>query len=144
MDNKRILVVDDSETFRTLMVHILGAHGYHVATAQDGAEALARLAAFQPAVVLMDVQMPGVDGYEACRRIRNNPATRDIPVLLVSADTGAANGAIAAGADDFMGKPFGLDDLLVRINSLTTLDAPLVSTSTFEAVSTDAWRSPHA
>jgi CheY-like chemotaxis protein len=136
MENKRILVVDDSESFRTLMVHILDTHGYQVATAEDGGEALSKLEAFQPTLVLMDVQMPGADGYEVCRRIKDNPATRDIPVLMMSADTGVSHGAAAAAADDFIAKPFCLDDLLLKIKSLTALNAPLVSTAAFGVVGT--------
>ena len=138
MENKRILVVDDSASFRTLMVHILDFMGYQVATAEDGDEALPKLAAFQPNLILMDVEMPGLNGYEACRRIKSHPATCDIPILLVSANRDAGEEAIAAGADDFMAKPFSLDDLVVKIKALTPLDVPLISTAVFGAVSTMA------
>ena len=135
MENKRILVVDDSASFRTLMVHVLDFMGYQVATAENGEEALPKIEAFEPNLVLMDVEMPVLNGYEACRLLKENPATAGLPVLLVSANRYAGDGAIAAGADDFMAKPFSLDDLVVKIKSLTALDAPLVSTAVFEAVS---------
>src|SRR5580658_9623237 len=135
MENKRILVVDDSASFRTLMVHVLDFMGYQVATAENGEEALPKIEAFEPNLVLMDVEMPVLNGYEACRLLKENPATAGLPVLLVSANRYAGDGAIAAGADDFMAKPFSLDDLVVKIKSLTALDAPLVSTAVFEAMS---------
>jgi CheY-like chemotaxis protein len=127
MENNRILVVDDSSCFRTLMTHVLDSCGYQVATAEDGSDVLPKMAAFQPNLVLMDVEMPVLDGFEACRRIKAGQATRNIPVLMVSANRDADEGAAAAGADDFMAKPFCLDDLLSKIKLLTTLDAPLSS-----------------
>ena len=136
MANKRILVVDDSASFRTLMVHVLDFMGYQVATAEDGEEALPKMAAFQPDLVLMDIEMPMLNGYDACHRIKANPATRDTPVLLVSANKDAWDDALAAGADDFMAKPFSLDDLGLKIKSLAPLDAPFVSTAAFGAVRT--------
>jgi CheY-like chemotaxis protein len=138
MANKRILVVDDSSSFRTLMVHVLDFMGYQVATAENGEEALPKIEAFEPNLVLMDVEMPVLNGYEACRLIRQSPAISAMPVLLVSANGDAGDGARAAGADDFLAKPFSLDDLVVKIKSLTTLDAPLVSPAVFGAVSTIA------
>jgi CheY-like chemotaxis protein len=134
MDNRRILVVDDSSSFRTLMVHVLDFMGYEVATASDGEEALSKIDIFEPHLILMDVEMPVLDGYEACRLIKANPEC-NIPVLLVSANRYAEDGAFDAGADDFLAKPFSLDDLVVKIKSLTTLDAPLVSAAAFGALS---------
>jgi CheY-like chemotaxis protein len=136
MENKRILVVDDSASFRTLMVHVLDFMGYHVATAENGEEALPKIEAFEPHLVLMDVEMPLLNGYEACRLIRENPATAGMAVLLVSANRYARDGAFNAGADDFLAKPFSLDDMVAKIKSLTSLEAPLVSPAVFEAVST--------
>ena len=138
MDNKRILVVDDSACFRTLMVHVLDFMGYQVATAEDGEEALPKVGAFQPHLILMDIEMPMLNGYDACQRIKADPMTRDIPILLVSANRHAWDDALAAGADDFMAKPFSLDDLAVKIKSLTAFDAPVVSTAAFEGVATVA------
>jgi CheY-like chemotaxis protein len=138
MDNKRILVVDDSASFRTLMVQVLDFMGYQVATAQDGEEALPKVGAFQPHLILMDIEMPVLNGYDACHRIKTDPSTHDIPVLLVSANRHAWDDALAAGADDFMAKPFSLDDLAVKIKSLTAFDAPVVSTAAFEGVATVA------
>lgn len=122
MQNNKILVVDDSECIRTLLAHILDSLGYLVSTAEDGDEALAQLSVFHPDLVLMDVEMPVLGGCEACRRIRGNPATRDIPVLMVSANQNAAERALAAGADEFIAKPFSLDEVLSKIHSRTGAD----------------------
>jgi CheY-like chemotaxis protein len=136
MENKRILVVDDSSSFRTLMVHVLDFMGYQVATAENGEEALPRIEAFEPNLVLMDVDMPVLNGFETCRLLKAGPLTCNIPIVLVSADRENEDGAIAAGADDFMAKPFSLDDLVSRMKLLTTMDAPLVSAAAFTAVTT--------
>jgi CheY-like chemotaxis protein len=118
------------------MVHVLGFMGYQVATAENGEEALPKTEAFEPNLILMDVEMPILNGFEACRVLKAGPLTCNIPVLLVSADRYNEGGAIAAGADDFMAKPFSLDELVLKIKSLTTMDAPLVSTVVFGAINT--------
>jgi CheY-like chemotaxis protein len=122
--SNRILVVDDSRDFRNLMVDLLGAVGYQVATAANGSAAIPQAVAFQPGLILMDVQMPDLDGCEACRRIKRHPELSDIPVMLMSGDSGAASKAVAAGADAFMPKPFGLDRLVARIRALIGRDSP--------------------
>ncbi len=116
--SNRILIVDDSRDFRNLMADLLNAVGFQVATAVDGAAAIPQAAAFHPGLILMDVQMPGIDGCEACRRIKANPDLAGIPVMLMSGDTGSASRATAAGADAFMPKPFALDRLVSRIRAL--------------------------
>jgi CheY-like chemotaxis protein len=127
MEKKRILVVDDSTGFRNLMVHVLDFMGYQAVIAEDGDEAICQLAEIEPILILMDVEMPGLNGYEACRRIRANPRTCDIPVLLLSGNGEPRSRALAAGADDFMAKPLSLDDLTWKIRSLTALRAPMIS-----------------
>ena len=78
----RILVVDDTPVNVKLLADLLGAKGYAVVTATSGAEALAAVQAAAPDLVLLDVMMPGMDGYEVCRRIRGDPTTREIPVMF--------------------------------------------------------------
>jgi CheY-like chemotaxis protein len=121
--SNRILVVDDSRDFRMLMADLLGAVGYQVATAPNGGAAISQAVSFQPGLILMDVQMPEMDGCEACRRIKRHPELSDIPVLLMSGDGGVAGKAVAAGADAFIPKPFHLDRLLSRIRALMGRDA---------------------
>jgi two-component system response regulator MprA len=116
--SNRILVVDDNRAFRTLMADLLGAVGYQVATAANGAAAIPQAVSFQPGLILMDVQMPELDGCEACRLIKRHPELSDVSVLLMSGDGGVAGKAVAAGADAFMPKPFHLDRLLSRIRVL--------------------------
>jgi CheY-like chemotaxis protein len=121
--SNRILVVNDSRDFRTLMADLLGAVGYQVATASTGGSAIPQAVSFQPGLILMDVQMPELDGCEACRLIKHHPELSDIPVLLISGDGEVASRAVAAGADAFMPKPFHLDRLLARIRSLMGRDS---------------------
>jgi two-component system, cell cycle response regulator len=119
----RILVVDDIEANVRLLEAKLSAEYYDVLSASDGPTALAVAAAEQPDIVLLDVMMPGMDGFEVCRRLKEDPLTRHIPVVLVTALDGRADriAGLDAGADEFLNKP--IDDVLLfsRVRSLTRL-----------------------
>ena len=119
----RILVVDDIEANVRLLQAKLQAEYYDVLTASNGPEALKMAAAETPDLVLLDVMMPGMDGFEVCRRLKNEPATRHIPVVLVTALDGRGDriAGLEAGADEFLTKP--IDDILLfaRVKSLTRL-----------------------
>jgi two-component system cell cycle response regulator len=119
----RILVVDDIEANVRLLQAKLQAEYYDVLTASDGAAALEVAAREKPDLVLLDVMMPGMDGFEVCRRLKEEPATRHIPVVLVPALAGRADRltGLEAGADEFLTKP--IDDILLfaRVKSLTRL-----------------------
>lgn len=121
----RILVVDDIEANVRLLQAKLSAEYYDVLTASDGVTALAMAAADQPDVILLDVMMPGLDGFEVCRRLKSDAVTRHIPVVMVTALDGREDRitGLEAGADDFLTKP--LDDLMLfaRVRSLTRLKA---------------------
>ena len=115
-----VLVVDDLEANGRLMERLLSRDGYRLRIAHDGQEALEAVAQEQPDVILMDVLMPKLDGFEACRRIKDDPATRLIPVVLVTAlaDTDSRIKGLEVGADDFISKPFSEPELRARVRSL--------------------------
>jgi cyclic di-GMP phosphodiesterase len=115
-----VLVVDDLEANGRLMERLLSRDGYRLRIAHDGQAALDAIAEDHPDVVLMDVLMPRLDGFEACRRIKDNPATRLIPVVLVTAlaDTNSRIKGLEVGADDFISKPFSEPELRARVRSL--------------------------
>ena len=107
MTAAKILVVDDTPSNVKLLVDILGAKGYAVVTATNGTEALECVEREAPDLVLLDVMMPGMSGYDVCRKLRDNPATAMLPVIMVTAlDPGQERvKGIDAGADDFLTKP---------------------------------------
>ncbi|MEO5575166.1 MAG: response regulator [Gaiellaceae bacterium] len=115
----RILVVDDVPENVRLLEAVLVSRGYDVVSATDGATALELAGSAKPDLVLLDVVMPGMDGYEVCRRLRASEETAVLPVIMVTAslDTEKTN-AIEAGADDFVSKPFNHDELFARVRSL--------------------------
>jgi two-component system cell cycle response regulator len=119
----RILVVDDIEANVRLLEAKLSAEYYEVLTASDGPTALAMAVSEKPDIVLLDVMMPGMDGFEVCRRLKEDPEARHIPVVLVTALDGRADrvAGLEAGADEFLTKP--IDDVLLfaRVRSLTRL-----------------------
>jgi len=113
----RILVVDDNALNVKLLVEWLEHEAYVVGTAADGFEALSKIEAEGPDTVLLDVMMPGLDGFETCRRIKADPAIAHIPVVMVTAleDVDDLVKGFEAGADDFLTKPFNGRELLARI-----------------------------
>lgn len=102
-----ILIVDDFEDNREMYTQFLRFNGYRVAEAVDGRDALAKAGALHPDLIVMDLSLPGVDGWEATRRLKADPTTRDIPVIALTghALAGHAEGAMAAGCDAFVTKP---------------------------------------
>ncbi len=113
----RILAVDDEPHILKLVAFSLRAQGFDVLEASDGLAALDIAEKEQPDLILLDVMMPALDGYEACRRIKANPATKDIPVVMLSAKSqkGEQAAGLDAGALDYICKPFTPKDLVAQV-----------------------------
>jgi DNA-binding response OmpR family regulator len=117
MSRARILAVDDEADIRELLRELLGRAGYDVDVADDGRAALRALFAARPDLVILDVNMPGLDGWQTLERIRD---VSDVPVLMLTARTGELEKVrgLTRGADDYVTKPFGRQELLARVQAL--------------------------
>jgi two-component system KDP operon response regulator KdpE len=113
----RILVVDDEEQILRALRRALAARGYEVVTAADGEEAIAEVEGAAPDLVVLDLNLPGIDGMEVCRRLRT---WTSIPILILSVreDEAGKVKALDLGADDYLTKPFGVEELLARVRAL--------------------------
>jgi len=118
-----ILIVDDTPANLSVLVDTLSDTGYKLMVAEDGEDAIAQTSRAQPDLVLLDVMMPGVDGFETCRRLKAQPGTRDIPVIFMTAltDTAEKVRAFSAGAVDYITKPIQHEEALARINTHLTI-----------------------
>lgn len=124
MQLTNILVADDNECIRNLLERLFERAGYHVECANNGEELIRKALAQRPALVLTDLEMPLVDGLEAIRQLRSDARTASVPMLLFSAREDGGPLAHAAGADEFIAKPFTTKDLLSRI-TVHLLKAPM-------------------
>jgi two-component system, cell cycle response regulator DivK len=115
--SKRIMVIEDHEDNRQILRDLLGSVGYELIEARDGETALTALASQRPDLILMDIQLPGIDGYEVTRRIKADPALRAIPIIAVTsyALSGEEDKARTAGCDAYVPKPYSPRQLLVKI-----------------------------
>jgi two-component system cell cycle response regulator DivK len=115
--SKRILVVEDTEDNRRILRDLLTRAGFELIEAMDGESGVAMATAHRPDLILMDIQLPVFDGYEATRRIKANPDTRDIPIIAVTsyALSGDETKALAAGCDGYVAKPFSPRRILAMV-----------------------------
>ena len=120
MDKPKILIADDSKQNVKLLRVILTASEYDVIEAYDGEEALEKAKGEHPDLILLDIMMPKVTGYEVCQKLRSDETTKNIPIVMITAlhEMDARIKGIEAGADDFISKPFNKIELLARIKSL--------------------------
>ena len=121
--SETILIVDDTPANLGVLVETLGAAGYKLMVAEDGEEALAQTFQTQPDLILLDVMMPGIDGFETCRRLKAREGTRDVPVLFMTAlnETADKVKAFAAGGVDYITKPIEHEEALARVRTHLSL-----------------------
>ena len=119
-----VLVVDDTPAGRETLEALLFSDAYDLHFANDGIQALQAAATLRPDLILLDVMMPGIDGFEVCRRLRADPELTHIPVIMVTAldDRASRLQGIESGADDFVSKPFDSGELRARVRTITRLN----------------------
>src|SRR4051794_4583745 len=121
---KRLLVVEDETALARLLQDNLAYEGYNVEVAADGAEALGRIATFLPDLVLLDLMLPGQSGFEVCQTISARPDRPAIIILTSRREDGDKVRALNLGADDYVTKPFALDELLARVHAVLRRSQP--------------------
>jgi len=119
-----ILIVDDEYVGRETLQSVLEGEGYHLEMAENGLQAIEKAKALLPDVILLDVMMPGMTGFEVCQRIRNDPQVAEIPIIILTAldDRESLLNSLKAGADDFISKPFDRYELRARLIGITRLN----------------------
>lgn len=123
-ENVTILVVDDEWSGREVLKSLLGEQGYKVVAAASGPETLAKTSEFVPDLILLDVMMPGMDGFEVCQRLRYDPMLAEVPIIMVTAldDRQSRVRGLESGANDFISKPFDRIELLARVGTIIELN----------------------
>jgi two-component system alkaline phosphatase synthesis response regulator PhoP len=114
---EKILVVDDEQEIRNLLDHFLREKGYEVVLASDGNQALKLAAEENPQVIILDIKMPGLDGLEVCKLLKDKEQTRLIPIIVITGFEDNKMEALNRGADDFVNKPFDMAEIAVRVKS---------------------------
>ncbi len=123
--SRDVLLVDDDPVLLEVLSTVLDLEEFTVVTADDGEQALAAVARHQPQVVVCDVAMPGIDGFEVCRRLKADPATSPLPVVLLAAHGGPQErqAGLDAGCDAYLTKPFSPLELIQRLREVTAFEA---------------------
>ena len=118
--SSRVLIVEDEPDIRELVVHHLKREGYQVSAASSGEEALRQVHAAPPDLVILDLMMPAMDGLEVCRRLRQDPATTSLPIVMLTAKGEEVDRVLGLeiGADDYVVKPFSPKELLARVRAV--------------------------
>jgi two-component system, OmpR family, alkaline phosphatase synthesis response regulator PhoP len=118
--NKTILIVDDEKDIVELVAYNLSREGYQIAKAYDGHQAMQYIRENQPALVILDLMLPGINGFEICRMIRKKPDTEDLPIIMLTAKTDSVDKimGLEIGADDYITKPFNVRELLARVRAV--------------------------
>jgi DNA-binding response OmpR family regulator len=115
--SEKILVADDEQEIRNLLDHFLKGQGYEVVLASDGNQALKLAAEENPQVIILDIKMPGLDGLEVCKRLKEKEQTKLIPVIVITGFRDNKMAALNIGADDFVNKPFDMAEISSRVKS---------------------------
>ncbi len=115
-----VLLVDDTETVLMFEKMMLAAQGFDITVAKNGEEALVKVSEHKPDIILLDIQMPKMDGIEACRHLKANPSTRDIPVVMVTTkgQPDKVEASFMAGCNDYLTKPIDKIELLSKVRTL--------------------------
>jgi CheY-like chemotaxis protein len=123
MSNPRILIADDNQANVELLDALLSEITCETAVAVDGQDTLSQVAAFKPDLILLDIMMPKLSGFEVCKKLKKDPATKGIMILMVTAlnERGDIERAVAAGTDDFLSKPVNKVELLKRVENMLKL-----------------------
>ncbi|RYE27744.1 MAG: response regulator, partial [Sphingobacteriales bacterium] len=118
-----IMIVDDSVTVRKVTSRLLERQGYDVVTAKDGVDAIEQLETIKPDLMLLDIEMPRMDGFEVANLVRHHEIHRDLPIIMITSRTGEKHRerAFSLGVNQYMGKPFQEETLLENIDSLLTV-----------------------
>ena len=127
MGEHKVLVVEDDPSMREVLERILATENLTAYTAVDGKDALQKTFALKPDLILLDINMPNLDGLTFCKAIRAGRDTRDIPVIIITGHTtrGRVEECMEAGADDYLAKPFKVEELVIRIHAIfRTADIP--------------------
>ena len=126
MNGKKILIIDDDAFIRRPLEFILREEGFAPVTAVDGEDGLAKLEGEKPDLIVLDLMMPGLDGFEVCRRVRTDPRFSSIPVILLTAKGQESDSerGLAVGATEFMSKPYSPSELLRRVREILSEGEP--------------------